>query len=123
MTTPNKPLPLQGPPSVIVVLDGSGNGQASVGPTRPREHWQLSGASVVVSTHIKEALCSVFVGPQPTNSYFIDTTATGSTGDICSLGKEDIQPGQLIWAVWSGGDAGAIATLIAHGTFTIGPPD
>lgn len=121
MTSPSAS-PLSGPPSNNVVLDGSGNGTVSVGPTRPREHWQVLGASVKVSTNNLEARCSIYVGPQVADPYFISTSITGSSGDSCGLGNKDIQSGQQIWAVWTGGDPGSIATLKVEGTYSYGGP-
>jgi hypothetical protein len=115
------PSPLQGPPSVSVVLDGSGNGIAQLGPTRVREHWQVAKASVKVSTQTIEATCSGYVGPAALDPYFYSATFTGSTGDTMNV-DEDIQAGSFVWAKWVGGDPGAIATLVVTGTYTIGPP-
>lgn len=104
-----------------VKLDGSGNGIASIGPQRVREHWQPSSASVSVSSNTLEAQCSVYLGSTLGSATFLGQTATGSTGDTCGIGV-DMQTGMLIWAKWSGGDPGAIATLVPNGEYTIGAP-
>ena len=118
-----KPQPLPGGPlSVNVILDGSGNGQVSLGPQRAREHWQVSSIGVKVATNVKEALCSAYVGSfGALQSQFFGSSFTGSTGDTCNI-DEDLQPGQLVTAVWTGGDAGANATMTVYGTYTIGAP-
>lgn len=105
-----------------VTLDGSGNGTAQLGPVRVREHWQLSGASVAVATHTLEATCKLYLGSAVAPGTFIGQTATGSSGDTCALGGQDIQPGMYIWAVWTGGDVGAQATVTAIGTYSLGAP-
>jgi hypothetical protein len=108
--------------SISVALDGTGSGIATLGPRRVREHWQLAGASVSVGTNTKEATCDIYIGTTPTSSQFVSNTDSGSTGATCALGGLDIQPGQLVIAKWSGGDANASATLNVTGTYTIGAP-
>jgi hypothetical protein len=115
-------LPIPSGTVASVTLDGSGNGIASLGPTRVREHWQLVSASVKASSNVKEAQCSLYVGPSISPSSFISQTATGSSGDTCSLGGNDIQTGMQVWAQWTGGDAGAIATLTPNGSYSLGAP-
>lgn len=115
------PLPIRGSPlSVTVELNGSGNGQVSIGPQRVREHWQLISAAVQVATQVKEATCSIYVGSTIGQATFFATTINGSTGDTCGFGGMDIQPGMQVWAVWSGGDANQTATLTITGTYTTG---
>jgi hypothetical protein len=122
LVMPIGPLPLPGGAQTAqVTLDGSGNGQVSLGPTRAREHWQVSSVGVNVSTNNNEAQCSVFVGvPGGLFAQFYGQTVTGSTGDTCGMADTDVQPGQVVTAVWKGGDAGAIAVMTIFGTYTIG---
>jgi hypothetical protein len=121
---PTQPQPLQGTIYfATVVLDGSGNGTASVGPTRVREHWQLSAASVAANLNpTNQAVCQLYVGSTPNNQNFVSQTLTGSSGDTCGLGGVDIQSGMKVWAKWTGGDPGQTATVTVIGTFTIGAP-
>jgi hypothetical protein len=105
-----------------VTLDGSGNGIASLGPVRVREHWQLAYAAVAVATHVLEAQCQLYIGPAANAANFVSQTVTGSTGDTCALGGVDIQPGQQVFAKWTGGDANKIATITVNGTYSIGGP-
>lgn len=105
-----------------VTLNGSGNGTARLGPQRVKEHWQVTGVGVKVATNVLEAQCSVYVGTSAGSGTFLGTTATGSTGDTCGVAGMDIQPGQSIFAVWTGGDAGETATLTVFGTYSIGAP-
>jgi len=103
-----------------VTLNGSGKGQAQVGPLSPRETWQPIVASVSASSNTAEAQCKVFVGDAPTAANYVDGTLSGSTGD--STGHVEasvVRKGQSVWAVWSGGDPGAVATLKVTGTKTI----
>ena len=128
MSTPNPtdlhtPRPLN-QPFAFVTLDGSGNGVASLGPQRVREHWQPNSASVSVTTNVNEAQCSIFMGTVANSSTFLGQTATGSTGDTCGFagGAQDMQPGMKIFAVWKGGDPGSVATVVVNGTYSIGAP-
>lgn len=111
-----------------VTLDGSGNGIASIGPTRVREHWQPTAASVAVApvppatSVVKNATCKVFRGSSARADTFVSTTINGSTGDTCGLGGQDMQTGMQIFAQWIGGDAGGIATVNVIGEYTIGSP-
>ena len=100
-----------------VKLDGSGTGTISVGPLTARETWQPQIASVSVATNVKEAACKIYVGPSRAAAYFLDGTLSGSTGD--STDRVSAAPcphGYWVWAVWAGGDAGAVATLRVTGT-------
>jgi len=79
--------------------------------------------SVSCSTNDAEAQCKIYAGPSATQPYYIDGTLSGSTGDsstnVAGLAISRTQIPYL-WAVWSGGDAGAQATLQVTGTLTIG---
>jgi hypothetical protein len=116
-----QPLP-GGAQHASVTLSGSGNGTAQIGPSRVREHWQVSAVAVSVATQTKEASCSVYIGTSVGPATFVGNTATGSSGDTCGCGGIDIQPGTLIFAVWENGDADETATITVFGTYTIGSP-
>lgn len=98
-----------------VVLDGSGNGTVGIGPIGARETWHPDQASVAASTAVKEASCSIYVGDAPTGAFFRDRTISGSTGDSSTNVGGDVPVGWKVWAVWTGGDAGALATLTVTG--------
>ena len=130
MTTPqtqsvqqglHTPKPLN-QPFATVTLDSNGNGIASLGPQRVREHWQPTSASVSVATNTKEAQCSVYMGTVANSTTFLGQTATGSTGDTCGFSGQDMQTGMRIFAQWTGGDAESVATVVVNGTYTIGAP-
>lgn len=100
------------PGVATVVLNGSGGGTVKLGPIGPREVWSPAVASVSVATNVKEAQCRIYVGDQPIPANFIDGTLSGSTGDSTDrVSGSQIKLGSFIWAVWSGGDAGSVATL------------
>lgn len=97
--------------TVTVTLDGSGNGTVSTGPTGPNETWLPSNVSVICSTNVAEATCKVYAGPAASPQWFKDITVDGSTGDATDRCNIPIPKGWFVWAVWTGGDAGATATL------------
>lgn len=100
------------------VLDGSGNGTAYVGPLSSGEQWTGITASVSVATNTSEATCRIYGGAAPTPGYFADGTTWGSTGDS-TTNLPTVKVGGNVWAVWSGGDHGAKATLTVTGTKTV----
>lgn len=102
--------------SYSVVLDDNGNGTVQAGPSSPGEQWQLDIASVSVSSNASEASCKIYLGADTTQPNYADGTLSGSTGDSTDRISYPLNPGQSIWAVWSGGDAGATATLVLQGT-------
>ena len=113
-------------PFAQVTLDSNGNGIANIGPVVSRQHWQLISASVKTTqtpgTVTNDALCDLYVGSNVNQGTFVSHSITGSSGDTCGLGGQDIQPGMQVWAVWTGGDAGATAVLTISGTYSSGAP-
>lgn len=98
-----------------VTLNGSGNATAQLGPTGPQETWTPSNVSVICSTNVSEAVCKAFAGPSASPAYFKDITVDGSTGDATDKCNLPIPKGWFVWAVWTGGDPGATATLNVDG--------
>lgn len=100
--------------SDYVTLDGSGNGTVRMAPDGSHEYWMPESVAVKVSTAVAEAQCSVYIGPKIADEYFVDGTFSGSSGAGSDL-VAGHEIGQLadpyIWAVWTGGDPGAQATL------------
>jgi hypothetical protein len=98
-----------------VTLDGTGAGTAYTGPQSPGEIWSDLTVSVSVVTNVSEAQCLVYAGAAATPGYFKDGTLFGSTGN--STGNAGpVRVGGNVFAVWSGGDAGALATMVITGT-------
>lgn len=97
-------------------LDGTGSATVQLGPLTAYETWLPSTAAVSVSTNTQEAQCQVYLGDQPIQANFIANTLSGSTGDTTGLPGNPLKTGQYVWAVWTGGDAGSIATLKVIGT-------
>ena len=101
-----------------VTLNGDGNGTAYTGPLSPGEIWSNLTVSVSVSTNVNEATCLVYAGAAPTQGYFADGTLFGSTGNS-TTNVGTVRVGGNIYAVWSNGDAGSLATMVITGTRTV----
>lgn len=108
-----------------VVLNSSGNGTVKLGPQSAREVWH-AGCTTYVSVSIptgqtaptKQAKCFLSIGDNNTKQ-FRDNTTNGSSGDHSSKIDRDIKSGEYIWADWTGGDPGMIATLTITGSKSI----
>jgi len=101
-----------------VVLNASGNGTAACGPALPGTSWQPTSIAVSVSTNNSEAQCNVYLGLNAAAGSLLGATSTGSTGDSTDC-SQTVWPGQSLIAVWTGGDAGATATMSVFGTKTV----
>lgn len=102
--------------SAVIVLDGSGNGTAKLGPLSAREIWYPDNVHVSVATVTKEARASIYMGSDTTQSNFRDESVFASTGDSSGTCNADIvRVGHYIWAVWTNGDANAQAVLTVTG--------
>jgi hypothetical protein len=103
-----------------VVLDGAGNGTASIGPQTVRERWYPTNVGVTVSSDNSEPACKIFSGPAVSPIYYVDGTGTGSFDSTDSIAGKELHAGDKVWAVWTGGDPGAIATVTVTGEYQIG---
>jgi len=101
-----------------VVLDASGNGTLRMMPYGGSLTWLPTIVSVTASSSKAEAQCRVYVGPDTSDQWFIDGTLSGSTGDSTDrvTGRQVDSHGHALWAVWTGGDPGAVATMTVAGT-------
>lgn len=125
--------------SVTVILDGSGNGVAkwtpgqtssgvaNAGGASPGRNSgysaSVTGVGVSVLTNVAEAEASCYVSfgiQSATAADFQGQTQTGSTGDTCTVNTGNLRPGDWVTVKWSGGDAGALATMKLFGT--VNPP-
>jgi hypothetical protein len=100
-----------------VLLNGSGDGTAKVGPLSAREVWHPATATVSANNNpTNEAQCQIFVG-DANNRRLRDSTESGSTGDNTGkIGADVVRCGEFVWAVWTGGDSGQYAKLTVTGT-------
>lgn len=95
-----------------VQLDSTGYGTLRFAPVGTR--WSIASTSVSVSSAFKEATCKIYrnlVGPV----YLVDTSVSGSTGDVTDT-NYDVLDGEALIVEWSGGDANATATCRLTGT-------
>jgi hypothetical protein len=98
-------------------FDANGNGMAQLGPLTAREVWHPDNVHINASTNVADALCSIYVGFGIYQQNFRDATFTGSTGDSSDRVNADvIKKGSFIYAVWTGGDVGAVGTMSVTGT-------
>jgi hypothetical protein len=97
-----------------VVLDSNGNGQCSLGPPSGTK-WALRLGSGEVSTANVQPRLDFYRGSASGPIELIDSTFTGAQASSGKVGGAVYYAGQLLWAVWTGGDPGATATLRAFG--------
>jgi len=80
--------------------------------------WQPTSIGVSATTNVSEAQCRVYLGLNANAGALLGSTSTGSTGDSTDC-AQTVWPGQSLIAVWTGGDAGATATISVFGTRTV----
>jgi hypothetical protein len=107
--------------SAVVTLNAQGNGTAQLGPVNGRESWQLAVVSVktnqAAGTVVNEAQCKIYAGPDSSDTNYVDGTLSGSTGDSTSnVDGQTVSCGEYVFAVWTGGDAGAQGRVNVSGT-------
>lgn len=106
--------------TIQIQLDSSGNGQIGIGPIGAREIWMPQNVHVSITTAVSEAQCDIFVGDLPQQSNYRDTTFSGSSGDSSDrVNADTVKNPAKVWAVWTGGDPKAIATLVVTGRKTV----
>lgn len=77
------------------------------------ESWRITRVFVKTSTKVLESQCTLYRN-QIGDLYAEDTTFTASTGDTSDT-VFDLTDGEKMYAVWTGADNGAIATLTISG--------
>lgn len=92
-----------------VTLNAQGFGVVTLTPGRYDVTWHLTQASVIASTNVKEAKAQLSSFP-----FQLPGTYSGSSGDTTGLDLT-LSASQQITCTWSGGDAGAVATLTVTG--------
>jgi hypothetical protein len=107
--------------SAVVTLNALGAGTAQLGPRNQRETWEPAVVSVKTNqapgSIVNEAACKIYAGPDATDPNYVDGTLSGSTGDSSgNIAGQDLVCGEYVFAVWSGGDAGAQGRVNVSGT-------
>jgi len=94
-----------------------GAGTVRIGPRSAREVWHPDNVHISCSTTVLESVCSIYAGADISAATFRDESVLGSTGEASGAVSADTIPiSRFIFAVWTGGDATAIATLTVTGT-------
>jgi hypothetical protein len=115
MPTRRVPLNLE----ATATLDGSGNGTAQIGP-RIGQRWNVTNAAVFIPNAVKVPQASWYVGGAPIAPNFVDGTFTGNLDATGRIANFTVTSGDYVFAVWTGGDPGAVATLSLLGILTYG---
>lgn len=106
-----------------VTLDGSGNGTTSLGPN-VGEEWTVSNVAIRTSTATVSTApvpsCDIFVGAAPIVQFLVDGTFSGNLNSTDAAAASPLTAGQKVWAKWSNGDPGSVATLSINGTSQTG---
>lgn len=105
-----------------VTLNGSGAGTVQAGPSSPGEVWRPTQVSVSCSAVVTTGTCqcNIYAGAGTGQGTFVDGTFSGDTGDTSdAIGGREVNPGQSVFAAWSGGVPGATATMVISGSRTV----
>lgn len=111
--------------SAQVVLDGNGDGIASVGPGAPGHVWYPTQVSINMTGNIPDAgngnisQVIVYAGNDTSSLSVADSTYNVNTNSTQNLGGIAIYPGQSVSAQWIFGNPGAVATINVTGTRTV----
>lgn len=113
--------------SAAVTLNAQGAGTARLGPVNQRETWQLTVVSVKTNqapgTIVNEAQCKIFAGPDTSDPNYVGGTLSGSTGDsTANVTGRSLDCGEYVFAVWTGGDAGAQGRVNVTGAKQLATP-
>lgn len=104
-------------------LDGSGNGAVTIGPSNSYQTWKPTGISVQVitttGTIVKEPVFKYYRGRSAGPLNFLGGTFTGSNDSSDIPAGQILHPGETFYCVWTGGDAGATASVILSGTMDV----
>jgi len=101
---------------ITIKLDASGNGTAAMGPN-VGVRWNIVNVGVRILNAVKIPLCSIYLGGAASPEFFIDGTYTGDFDSTDRTQGCPITAGQRLFAVWTGGDANALATMSITGTY------
>jgi len=98
-----------------ISLDSTGSGTATI--TVPNgNRWLIEYTSVATSTSVNKPIATTYRGSSASQSGYIEDTYKG-WGDTSDT-KIRLNSGESITCVWTGGDSGAVATLIVAGVQT-----
>jgi hypothetical protein len=92
-------------------LSAAGAGTVRIGPYSLAQRWHVTGARVKVSSNTNEPSANLYQGSKGT---FLGGTYSGSND---STDLNVILDNSTILCEWTGGDAGATATLYLSGEY------
>lgn len=101
-------------PQATVTLSGSGDGQCSLTPPSGTM-WQLALAAVSTTSVNNASKAFLYLGNSNGPLTLIDSTFLGNNASSGKVAGAPFYHGTYLWAVWTGGDPGAQATLQAYG--------
>ena len=108
--------------SASVVLDGSGNGIASLGPGTPGHVWQPQTVSIFMTGAIPTpggsnvSVVYLYAGNDTSAISLIDSTYNVNANSTGAIQGIVLYPGQFISAQWVFGNPHATATVNVVGT-------
>ena len=105
--------------SASVTLDGTGAGTVALGPQFPRERWLPESTSISCTGTIPTTgtpTVSIYAGYGVAPGTFVDSTYNVTSGASSLISGQTLTAGQQVFAVWSGGPPGQVATLTVAGT-------
>jgi len=105
---------MQVSPQATVTLNGSGNGQCSINPPSGTL-WQLALAALSIPGAILIPKAYLYLGSSSGPLTLIDSTYLGNSASSGKVAGAPFYHGTYLWAVWTGGDPGALAILQAYG--------
>jgi hypothetical protein len=97
-----------------VVLDSNGNGSLTIGPNNSAQVWIPTSLGVQASSNVKEPMFKFYRGHSAGPLNYISGTTTGSN-DNTDVNGITLFPGETFFCQWTGGDAGAIASVTIVG--------
>jgi hypothetical protein len=106
-------------PQATVTLNGAGNGQVSLTPPSGTR-WELQLAAVSTTGTVSLPQCFLYLGNSNGPLTLIDSTNLGNSASSGKVRGAPVYAGTCIWAVWQGGDPGALATLQLYGNQVTG---
>ncbi len=99
-----------------VTLNGSGNGTVSLGPRNSRQVWNVTNLAVFTTSTVNVPTATAYHGtPSPGSSLGGTYDGNNDSTGIAAM----LYPGQQLSVQWTGGDAGAVATVSLYGTLEI----
>jgi hypothetical protein len=99
-----------------LTLDGNGAGQLRFGPVPAFQVWTINIMSVTTSgPNTKQALVQVYRNVPGVPTALVDGTYSGNFDTSQVTPALQLQTGEALYVVWSGGNANAVATYRIEG--------